>query len=548
MGRRLAVLLVGAVLAAGATAGPAAAITRQQAVKIALAALKPQRGKGRVVVFASPTALPKGSSVIEAGPRKLRRGKFKIKAPLTTRKIWLVWEDLAYGARFQHPSKVVLVDDATGTAGKPVALVWWPIVSGKALFTGDGYTSRKLAVWSNVPKTAKKRAPSAAHADPAPVLPAHATDGDCLVTIGLKRDPQFKQDFVGIESAFRRLGVATFKPGHPAGADADGRDLADVVDLMTKPPYNCKDVAIYIDGHGYKTGPAGVLVGYRYTPWRVIKGQQWYTLDPRTVTTADVAGILRDHRKTTFKLIVDACFSGRFVLDLPKSENPNLLVLETAARADEESWSYLHTVKVKGVNYVSRTNNPGNSNAKGLGRGEFTNGFIAGLTAAAASRQEVAAAKHAGGSLLGHLIARAPALGKGQDLARWAGLTVPLGGGAYGGKSDLANPKPTTQPTFQVTAKGWYHHHTGQSAICVRFSTTPAEPNAGVTITADSGSVTGNRTQTTHLDSHGGGTGSFQITAYGTYTAHVKVTAGGKTVTKDVVIDVTPTQTATACP
>ncbi len=380
------------------------------------------------------------------------------------------------------------------------------------------------------------------------MLPAHAVDGDCLVTIGLTDDPQFAQDFVGVKAAFHRLGVPIFSPGHPAGADPDGRDLADAIDVMTKPPNNCKDVAIYIDGHGYEKGPAGVLVGYTYTPWKVIKGEQWYNLDPRTVTTADVQGILRDHRQTGFKLIVDACFSGRFVLDLPKSENPNLLVLETAARADEESWSYLRTVTRHGVKYESRTNNPGNTNAKGEGRGEFTNGFIAGLTAAAGSRTEVAAAQRAGGSLLAHLIARAPELGKNQDLARWAGLTVPLGGGAYGGKSDLGNPTPPAQPSFGVAGSGWYHHATGHSAICVRFSTTPAEAAAKVAVTADGGNVSGSRTQSSHLDSHGEGTASFQITAYGTYTVHVKVTAGGKTVSKDIVVDVTPTQTATACP
>ncbi len=480
MGRQAAVLLVGVVVAAGATAGPAAAIPRKQAVKIALASLQPQRAKGPTVVFATRKALPKGSSVLEAGPRKIRRGAFTVKAPLTTRKVWLVWADLAYGAKFQHPSKIVVVDDATGTATKPLALVWWPLVGGKPAFTGPGYARQKLAVWSNIPKKATNRAPSATHADPAPALPAHATDGDCLVTIGLRDDPQAKQDFDGIENAFSRLGVRVFTPGHAAGAAADGRDLADAVDQLTKPPHNCKDVVLYIDGHGFKTGPAGVLVGHKYTPAKVVRGKQWYTVEQQTVSAADVEGILRDHRQTTFKVIVDACYSGRFVLDLPKSENPNLLILDTASRADEVSWFYLRTFTLKGKNYRSRTNNPGNSNKKGEGRSEYTNGLIAGLTAAAGSKQEVADAQAHGGSLLARLLARAPELGKGQDVARWAGFTAPLTGGAYGGRSDVANPKPPAKPDFQVTGTGWYQHFTGQSAICVRFSTSPAQPNASV--------------------------------------------------------------------
>ena len=124
MAKRTLVILVATIVAFAVDAAPAAAISRAQAVKVALAALAPQKEKGRVVVFATPAAIPKGSSVIEAGPRKLRRGAFTLSAPLTTGKIWLVWADLAYGARFKHPSRIVLVDDARGAASKPLRLVW----------------------------------------------------------------------------------------------------------------------------------------------------------------------------------------------------------------------------------------------------------------------------------------------------------------------------------------------------------------------------------------------------------------------------------------
>ena len=329
-GRRLGLAAVAAVVVLGATAAPALAVSRAQAVRAALAVVKPQTLKGRVVVFATPAVIPKGSSLVEAGPRRLRRGRFTIKAPLTTKAVWLVWADLVYGARFQHASEVVFVDDATGAAQKPQKLAWWPLVNGKAPFAA-GYAARKNSVWSNVPLRGTKRAPSSARVPAArSELPPGATADDCLITIGLKDDPSFKQDFPGVENAFRALGVRVFTPGHPAGADADGRDLADAIDLMTKPPHNCKDVVIYIDGHGYGTGPAGVLTGYKYTPTVVRNGRQWYSMESRVVSTADVEGILRDHRDTTFKLIVDACYSGRFVLDLPKSENPNLLALDTA--------------------------------------------------------------------------------------------------------------------------------------------------------------------------------------------------------------------------
>lgn len=306
---------------------------------------------------------------------------------------------------------------------------------------------------------------------------------------------------------------------------------------MTKPPHNCKDVVIYIDGHGYETGPTGVLVGYRYTPTVVRRGRQWYELEPRTVSAADVEGILRDHRETTFKLIVDACFSGRFVLDLPKSENANLLALETASRADEVSWSHLRTVTAGGVVYRSATNNPGNASPTAQGRGEFTNGFIAGLARAAGSAAEVAAAQTQGGSLLARLLARAAELGKSQDLARWAGLTAPRSGGAYGGASDIGNPKPPA-PSFSIDGRGWYQHFSGYSAICVAFETTAAQPNAATSVTVTGGSVRGARSRTTRLDSRGTGTARFEVDAYGSYRVEVSVTAGGRTVTRTFVVDV----------
>ena len=548
MALRTLIILVATVVGFAVGAAPAAAITRAKAVQIALAALKPQAEKGRVVVFATPAAIPKGSSVIEAGPRKLRRGAFTLSAPLTTGKVWLVWADLAYGARFQHPSRIVLVDDARGAASKPLRLVWWPLVNGKAPFVGTAYRARRNSVWSNVPTSAKRRAPAATRApEVAAALPAGATRDDCFVAIGLRDDPQFKQDFPGMEGAFRRLGVRVFTPGHPANAAADGRDLADAVDLMTKPPHNCKDVVIYIDGHGYETGPTGVLVGYRYTPTAVRRGRQWYRMEPRTVSATDVEGILRDHRETTFKLIVDACFSGRFVLDLPKSENANLLALETASRADEVSWSHLRTVTVDGVVYESRTNNPGNASPTAQGRGEFTNGFIAGLGRAVASATEVSTAQTQGGSLLARLLARAAELGKNSDLARWAGLTAPRSGGAYGGASDVGTPPPPTSPAFTIGGSGWYQHFSGKSAICVKFDTTAAKPNAATTITVSGGSVLGARSTTTRLDSRGEGTARFEIDSYGTYSVEVSVTAGGRTVSRTFTVTVTQAAGSASC-
>jgi hypothetical protein len=96
------------------------------------------------------------------------------------------------------------------------------------------------------------------------------------------------------------------------------------------------------------------------------------------------------HPAVGFKFKIDSCYSGRFITDLPKSEYPNLVLLETASSATQVSWSYLgKTVWVKNgqdvdantpgaTAFPNNTDNPGNTNAPDpgdnatYGRGEWS--------------------------------------------------------------------------------------------------------------------------------------------------------------------------------
>jgi hypothetical protein len=95
LGRRALVVLAVAAVVLGVAASPAFAVSRAAAVRAALTEVKPQALKGRIVVFATPAAVPKGSSLLEAGPRKIRRGPFTLEVPLTTRAAWMVWVDFS---------------------------------------------------------------------------------------------------------------------------------------------------------------------------------------------------------------------------------------------------------------------------------------------------------------------------------------------------------------------------------------------------------------------------------------------------------------------
>src|SRR5687767_10486760 len=89
---------------------PADAITRRQADAVALRALSPQREAGPTVLFRLPQPLAAREGVWEAGPPRGRSsGVLRIRG--ARNRTWLYWLDLRAGARFLHPSVLLLVDD-----------------------------------------------------------------------------------------------------------------------------------------------------------------------------------------------------------------------------------------------------------------------------------------------------------------------------------------------------------------------------------------------------------------------------------------------------
>jgi hypothetical protein len=273
----------------------------------------------------------------------------------------------------------------------------------------------------------RERASQAVEAAPVE-LPPNAFAGDCIVSIGLFKDPQAKQDLAGMEAAAKRYGIRSFTvdSGSPL-SDPDGANLRQAIKQAVAPPVDCKDVMIYVDGHGYEKGPAGVYVGERWVPTgkKNKKGQDLYDVYDANVTADDLLGILTDNPSTTFKLVIDACYSARFLVDMDPKEHQNLAIIETAANAMQYSYFFLQNVTAGGKTIVNKTNNPGVVNGTKTGRSEFTNGLLGGMEEFATSATAVADAERNGGSLLAWMLRYGFQHEATNDFAAQNGMTQP---------------------------------------------------------------------------------------------------------------------------
>ena len=319
-------------------------------------------------------------------------------------------------ARFEHPSRLLLVDDATGKVVRDKSLLWYPLVSGRvpAFLAGPAaYRSAAFRVFSSIPAVKAKavRRTAGAPAFRSVVfddkLPADAFADDCMITTGLRNDPSFSQDFVDLEAFAARIGLRAFHvSGNPPTGKALEANVNHLVDVT-----KCKDIFIYLDGHGYKRGTPAVQTGK-------VNNADGSTTST-VVTAKNLLRIALNHPRTTFKIKIDSCYSGRFQSFL--SDAKNIIALETSSGTDEVSWSTLTEPVTQSDGTVV---NPGDIRENG-GHGEFTNGNLAGLEKFVTSQAEVTLAVNAGGSLLAHMLARAYDLGAGADFARVSGLTHP---------------------------------------------------------------------------------------------------------------------------
>jgi hypothetical protein len=314
-----AIMMVLLLSPSPATASLTGAGARTNVNAKALAILRPASEPGiagNVTVFATRTLLKPGVTVGQLGTRV----SYRLRKPA-----WLFWEDFAHGYLFPHPSWLLLVD----RSGRQVlgrGMSTYPLIDGRApafLRSAAGYFGASDAIYNRVAIQRPAAAATAAG------LHRYDTErpGLGIITVGPRDDPTFKDDFSGIESAGKDLHINTVK----AEGTVDGLKKA-IEDQVKAGKY---EILLYVGGHGspaqsyyyagkvkINTTPApqvdlnDATVNGRPIPGHILKA-------------ADLAEILKKYPKVKFDVVVDSCFSGRFISVLSPLRNVAITMTAT---------------------------------------------------------------------------------------------------------------------------------------------------------------------------------------------------------------------------
>jgi hypothetical protein len=509
-----AVLLAVAAMAGGA--GPASALTRAQADAIAVRVLKPSRDPGAAILFRLPAPLGARDAVFEAvtdTPTKV------VTVRTIGRRAWLYWLDSEPFALFQHPSRMLLVDDATGRVLLNRALTWYPLVNGRrAAFLAStaayGNATRYWVASKGLPTGTPRRHPVLDV-----VTPPNAFASDCLLMAGDYHEPLIARNFpalerwarsVGLKARYARAGTDPLgTQPQPKGQNGPtGSSLKRSVRRIVAE--GCKDVFLYVGGHGSKAAPGVPPQGLTTAGGR------------RFITARNIREMLEENPDVTFKIKIESCFSGRFRDELVNGDgsprSSNMLVLETSSGATEPSYGALRRLQRQpngNERLVPRPNNPS-------GYSEFFNGNITGLTSVVQDQTAIDGFVGQGGSLLARVIEQSFTAGAGNDEARSIGKTHP----------QLLARIPGTVPTVTDVLTSWTHpplaQNMGFSWFCVRLKTTPgAEVDVAVMGPSASDPPRGSRVT---AGADGTAIASFQITAAGTWlVSSIQAHANGQT-------------------
>jgi hypothetical protein len=109
--------------------------------------VKPDSLNHEVIVFAWPTPLGAGDDLAVFNPPEITDGS----PPLNIREdSWFFWVDDAPGARFAHPARMILVDQASGQLTVE-SVQWWPVLNGENLWIElEEYWDEGNWVYTNV--------------------------------------------------------------------------------------------------------------------------------------------------------------------------------------------------------------------------------------------------------------------------------------------------------------------------------------------------------------------------------------------------------------
>jgi hypothetical protein len=536
-------LLVGLLLAS-----PAAAITREQANAVALETLKPQTLTSPVVLYGLPARVPASAVVSEFAKRGKLKGPGKA--------VWLFWEDLDPGAMFQHSSRLLLVDDRTGSVTKNVSMTYYPLVNGNTppfLRTVDGYNSDTYQVFSGTGAASPRMdalvalreepEPTASAPARAPLdLPPGSMQGDCLLMVVMTPAPvngnpastkQNQMEASNLKAAMNAWnGVAT-SVGIPAYvATATGPRKVDPGDKLAPPPFdkqvtgkslkedvkklvddeNCTDIVLYLFGHGNpppgwvdpltnqatKGGGVQLLMGAK-SPEKPGGKPSFKVLTGEDVASAIV---LQDDR-ASFKVVVEACFAERF--DAVLLHLPQVKLLMGSSSPELPSLFNVSKTKAFKDKLKPAVPNPD--------KPEFTHGVTEGFKQTLANDAEVQSLYEMGDSLLARLLKAAFEKERPND------------SGALNDKTQPSVHDNLTTTSRVDSCGTWRHNGPGDSDLLLYIATTPPVPGGQFSyrVTAGITRVVANGTGQGMLDSVGKASWAIPINDYGRFEVEVTV-------------------------
>ncbi len=345
----LAVLSALLTLALFFGAQSADAITRSQADRIAMRVLKPQRlsASDGVVLLGLPRPLKASDDVNQAKP-----GKSWV--PVLGKREWLFWLDPGYGLQFSHPSTILLIDNRTGRVVTKKKIEWWPLVDGKrpAFFTGEPQresgADRRYRVYAHLPASRFTAAERASRSNRrrlrGPIAHASNTYADsCLVMAG--NFGEFPKDFNNIEAYFKGFGVTPYRMPNTEELSTFIKNL----------PSTCKDVIIFLSGHEGSEG--GIIAGPKKVRRKKLEidkdGKHVIgyeeTEEDAIISIKSITGAIKENATRTFKVIVDACYSGLIVNAIGSEHLTNALIAVASSGATEKSWAFYRGGFTKGL-------------------------------------------------------------------------------------------------------------------------------------------------------------------------------------------------------
>lgn len=344
----------------------------------ALAILDPRarHGRGGIAIYRLPSPLPTGATVSEAlaGATPMRPVKLHSRT-------WIYWADLAPGARFGHPSVLLLLDARSGRIVAQQRLSGYPLLSGRrAAFVHAGHP-RRYVVYARLPHVAIARSAGrrilaartfAAHEAAvwrSRARRAAATGKAALITlVSQETSEPFAAEGQAISGVFSSNGIPTYS----AKTQSDLRTA-----LNEATAAGARNVTLFLDSHGtspektryYKEGPGGTHEHLTLTELLALDPSklppnvktETYIGEPELLLgggykPAELKAFLEEHPEVKFNIIITACYSGAFIPTL--STVSNVTSVTTSSSGNEPTVGGYDEETVNGVN-VTLTAPPG---------------------------------------------------------------------------------------------------------------------------------------------------------------------------------------------